>query len=325
LFEVKELLDNTNFPQASKYWYMGKFHDWTAVLLHPMTHALHYGSAVFEGIRAYETDKGPAVFRLDEHMDRLFHSAAVLNIKIPFDRMIIIEAIKENIKVNKQSNAYIRPLIFCSYGTSSLDSTQCPIEMLIASWEKGAHFKSESGVSAFVLPVYRIHLSQIDMSAKLGGIYVQSVICSFEAKKNNCEEGIFLNLEGNIAEGAGENIFICQNGVVKTNDRSESILEGITRTSLLELAADLGYKTIVGPITKEELIHADEAFFTGTAVEVTPIVRIVDGTVQDTQDNKHVISKGKPGAITTHLANTYKDMVRGRIDKYNKWLTYVYE
>lgn len=161
------------------------------------------------------------------------------------------------------------------------------------------------------------------MTAKLGGVYIQSTICALEARSLGFDEGVFLNLEGNIAEGPGENIFIVQGDTLKTNDKTESVLEGITRTSLLEIAKDLGYKTVIGPITKEEFFKADEAFFSGTAVEVTPIVRITDGSDASAPKKEYILGSGKPGQTTLRLRKTFKDIVGGKNKKFGKWLTYV--
>jgi branched-chain amino acid aminotransferase len=319
------MFDTTHFPKAKKYWHMGQLYDWSDAHLHPMIHALHYGSSVFEGIRAYKTDRGPAIFRLPEHVDRFLHSAAVAKMEVPYAKKEITEAIKLTLRENKLESAYIRPLLFYSYGNLGLVPKHCPVELIVAAWEWGAYLgeKAANGVSVFVLPWRRIHFSQLDMSAKLGGVYVQSTICGLEARAKGYDEAMFLNLEGNIAEGPGENIFIWKNGVLKTNDKTESILEGITRTSLLEIARDAGLKTEVGPIKKEEFFTADEVFFTGTAVEVVAITEIFDGSDPKNQGKKYVIGTGTPGAVTSRLKTLYMDAVRGKIKAYEKWLGYV--
>jgi branched-chain amino acid aminotransferase len=319
------MFDTTHFPKAKKYWYMGKFHDWSDAHIHPMIHGLHYGSSVFEGIRAYKTDRGPAIFRLPEHVDRFLHSAAVAKMEVPYSKGEITEAIKLTVKKNGLEAAYIRPLLFYSYGNLGLVPKHCPIELIVAAWEWGAYLgeKAANGVSVFVVPWRRIHFSQLDMSAKLGGVYVQSTICGLEARANGYDEAMFLNLEGNIAEGPGENIFIWKNGVLKTNDKTESILEGITRASLLEIARDAGLKTEVGPIKKEEFFTADEVFFSGTAVEVVAITEIFDGSDPKSQGKKYVIGTGAPGEVTSRLKTLYMDAVGGKLKAYEKWLTYV--
>lgn len=319
------MYDTTHFPKAKTYWHEGRFYGWSDAHLHPMSHALHYGSSVFEGIRAYETDRGPAIFRLKDHTDRLFHSAAVAKMKVPYTKAEVNQIIKLTLRKNRLKSAYIRPLLFFSYGNLGLVPKFCPVELIVGTWEWGAYLgeKAVNGVCVYLSPWKRVHHSQLDMTAKLGGVYVQSTICGLEARKRGCDEAVFMNIEGNIAEGPGENIFIYKNGILKTNDKTESILEGITRTSILEIARDIGLKTEVGPIRKEEFFRADEAFFTGTAVEVVAITQIRDGSNPAAKPKKYTLSGGKPGPVATRLRNLYLDLVRGRVGKYRKWLTYV--
>ncbi len=321
------MFDNTRFPKARKFWYMGKLYDWSQTSIHVMSHALHYGTSVFEGIRAYKTPKGPVVFRLPEHVERLFHSASTLFMEVPYSKEEIIDAIKLVIRDNKLESAYIRPLLFYSYGNLGLLPKYSPVELAIGAWEWGAYLGDDpdKGVHVYIVPWRRVHHSQLEMTAKLGGVYVQSAICGQLARSKGFDEAIFLNLEGNIAEGPGENIFIVKDGVVKTNDKTESVLEGITRESLLEIAARLGYKTSIGAITREDLFKADEAFFSGTAVEIPPIVRATDGSNPREGKREYTIGSGKPGEITIKLATAYKDSVHGKIKKYEKWLTSVYD
>lgn len=316
---------NTHFPNAKFFWYNGKLWDWSQAALHTMSHAFHYGTSVFEGIRAYRTPRGPAVFRLNEHNDRLFHSASVLHMKVPYEKKEVIDAIKLTMRENALEAAYIRPLLFYSYGNLGLIPKACPVELTIGCWEWAAYLgeKADQGVCVYLLPWRRIHRSQLQMTAKLGGVYVQSTICGLEARTQGCDEAVFLNLEGRIAEGPGENLFIVSDGVVRTNDKSESVLEGITRTSLLEIARDLGFKTAIGPIRKEEFFAADEAFFTGTAVEVIPIVRFRDGSDPDQTVKDAALGSGKPGPVTLKLNQAFREIVGGRNPKYERWLTYI--
>jgi len=319
------MFSNTHFSKAKKYWYMGKFYDWSERIFHPMMHALHYGTCTFEGIRAYLTDKGAAIFRLKDHIDRFFHSASVIKMKVPFSREEVMEACKLVIRENELESAYIRPLLFYSYGNLGLVPKFCPVELVIGAWEWGAYLgeKAEQGVSACIVPKRRIHISQMDLSAKLGGVYVQSSINGMEAREHGFDEAIFLNLEGRIAEGPGENICIIKDGVLHTNDYSESILEGLTRTSLLEIAPDLGLKTKVAPIRKEDLFSADEAFFCGTAAEVSSIVQVADFSESPGKGETYAIGNGKPGQITARLSQAYREVVTGKNPKYEKWLAYV--
>jgi len=321
------MFNNTHFPRAKKFWYMGKLYEWNHPSIHVMSHALHYGTSAFEGIRAYKTSKGPAVFRLPEHVDRFFHSASTLSMEVPYSKEEIIEAIKSVIKENKLESAYIRPLLFYSFGNLGLVPKFSPVELTIGAWGWGAYLgeKTEKGANVYISPWKRVHHSQLKMTAKLGGVYVQSTICGIEARSLGYDEAIFLNLEGNIAEGPGENIFIIKGGLLITNDKKESVLEGITRASVLEMAKDLGIETRIGPMTKEDLFQADEIFFTGTAVEIVPIIRVTDGSNPQGEKKEYTIGSGNAGDITQKLAKTYKDAVRGNIKEYEKWLSYVYD
>jgi branched-chain amino acid aminotransferase len=316
---------NTHFPKAKKYWYEGKFYDWSEGDLHPMMHALHYGTSVFEGIRAYGTAKGPAVFRLPEHNDRLLVSAGVAKMKSPYSKDRLTDLVKQTVRENGLESCYIRPLLFYSYGNLGLVPKACPVELAISAWEWGAYLgeKASRGVNAYIVPWRRVHHTQFDMSAKLGGVYVQSTVCGLEARDQGFDEAIFLNMEGRVAEGPGQNVFIVKGGTLVTNGRSESVLEGITRTSLLEIGKDLGYKTKVGPITKGDFFGADEAFYCGTAVEVIPIVTVTDGSDPAAPKVKHTIGTGKPGPVALRLIQAFNDAVTGREPRYEKWLTYV--
>jgi branched-chain amino acid aminotransferase len=316
---------NTHFPNAKKYWYEGKFYDWSEAGFHPMMHALHYGTSVFEGIRAYRTAKGPAVFRLPEHNDRFLVSAAVAKMKCPYTKDQIAAAITSTVRENGLDSCYIRPLLFYSYGNLGLVPKACPVELAVSAWEWGAYLGENAarGVNAFIVPQRRVHHTQFNMAAKLGGVYVQSTICGLEAREEGFDEAIFLNMEGRIAEGPGQNVIIVKGGTLSTNGRSESVLEGITRTSLLEIGRDLGYKTVIAPITKEDFFGADEAFYCGTAVEVIPIVTVTDGSDPAAPRAKHTIGTGKPGPVALGMIKAFNDAVSGREPRYEKWLTYI--
>lgn len=316
---------NTHFPKAKKYFYMGKFHDWSEGSVHPMSHALHYGTSVFEGIRAYPTPRGPAVFRLPEHIDRFIHSASVVKMTPPYGRDEMIDQVKAVVRENGLDACYIRPILFYSYGNLGLVPKACPVELVIGAWEWDAYLgeKAGQGVKVYILPWRRIHRSQLDMSAKLGGAYVQSTICGLEARAEGCDEALFLNLEGRVAEGPGENIFVVKGKTLHTNDRNESILQGITRTSVLEMARDIGYETRVAPITKEDLFAADEAFFTGTAVEITPVVKAVDASDPKAERREYKIGDGEPGRATQAVISAFREAVSGRDARHEAWLSYV--
>ncbi len=321
------MYSNANFPKSLKYWYNGKFWNWVEGPLHPMTHALHYGTSVFEGIRAYKTAKGPAIFRLPEHTDRFFHSASVLHMRVPKTREEIIDLIKTTVRENKLDSCYIRPMLFYAFGNLGLVPKFCPVELVIGAWEWGAYLGKSAleGASVCIVPWRRLHHSQTDMKAKLGGLYAQSTINGIEARENGFDEAVFLNLEGRIAEGPGENIFIVRGKTLKTNNGSESILEGITRTSVLELGQDAGYKTEVGPIAKEEFFKADEAFFSGTAVEISPIIRVTDRSDPRATAKEYTFGDGKPGPITLDIRRRFLEIVVGKVKKFGKWLTYINE
>lgn len=304
---------------------MGEFHDWTESNVHAMSHALHYGTSVFEGIRAYQTANGPAIFRLPDHIERFFYSASLLRMNIPYTKQEITEAIKQVVKENQLDSAYIRPLFYYSYGNLGLVPKHSPVELMIAAWEWGAYLgdRAEKGIHAYLLPWRRIHYTQFDMKAKLGGLYILSTIYGVMAREKGYDEAIFLNLEGNVAEGPGENILIVKDGMVKTNDMSESVLEGITRTSILKIAEDMGIPTSIGPITKQEFFTADEAFFSGTAVEIAPITLVLDDSEQDKSPKEHTIGSGTAGEITTKIIRVFKNIVAGENKNYETWLTYV--
>jgi len=229
------------------------------------------------------------------------------------------------IRENGLDQAYIRPLMFYSYGNLGLVPKYCPVELLIGAWEWGAYLgeAGDKGVFGCLMPKRRIHISQLDLSAKLGGVYVQSTINGIEAREHGYDEAIFLNLEGRIAEGPGENICVIKNGVLHSNPNSESVLEGITRTSLLELAPDLGLQALIAPITKEDLFGADEAFFCGTAAEISPISKVADMSENQEKPPVYTIGTGKPGSLTMKLAEAYKQVTTGKNPKYEKWLAYV--
>ncbi len=321
------MFENTHFPKAKKIWRMGKFYEWSAPQVHSMSHALHYGTCVFEGIRAYSTPKGPAVFRMEDHTDRFLRSAAILKMSVPYSKEEIMDTIKLVVRENQLEAAYIRPLLFYSYGNLGLIPKFSPVELIMAAWEWGAYLgeNSTSGVHTYLLPWRRVHHSQYDMSAKLGGIYVQSTICGLMAREKGYDEGIFLNMEGNIAEGPGENIFILESGQLRTNDRTESVLEGITRSSIIKIAKDMGIPTSIGSITKEQFLNAEEAFFSGTAVEVVPITKVTDGSNSQASEKHYTIGSGKPGPMTQKLRSAYKNTVSGMRKEYESWLSYVNE
>ncbi len=296
---------------TKKIWLNGKLVDWKDAKVHVLVNALHYGSAVFEGIRCYKTDRGGAVFRLSEHIDRLFYSASCLGIKTPFSKDQISKAILNLIRANGVSECYIRPLVFCGYGSLGLDISESPINIAIATWPWEAYLGGKE-LSAVISSYRRLSPKSIPIDAKISGYYANSIIASAEAKKRGIDEAILLDDDGYVAEGAGENIFVVKNGKIYTPAKG-AILPGITRSSVIQIARDRGIKVIEKKISVKELKNSDEAFFTGTAVEICPVVKI-DG---------RAIGKGTFGPLSIKIKEEYSKIVRGYNQKYKKWLTYV--
>jgi branched-chain amino acid aminotransferase len=300
-------------PKTEKIWMDGKFVNWDNATVHVLTHTLHYGLGIFEGIRCYETVKGSAIFRLDEHIERLFKSAQIFLIEIPYTKKDIRDAIIETIKINKIKSCYIRPLVYIGYGAMGLYPKGNPINVSIAVWSWGTYLGEEGiekGIRIKTSSFIRNHVNANMTRGKVCGYYVNSQLAKKEAISCGYDEALLLDTEGYVSEGSGENIFIVRNGVLKTTPLT-SILEGITRNSILDIAADEGIKIREERFTRDELYISDEAFFTGTAAEVTPI-READG---------RVVGEGKPGKITRRLQTIFFDIVKGKNRKYKSWLT----
>ncbi len=305
----------TMLKKTEKIWMDGKFVDWDDAHVHILTHSMHYGLAVFEGIRCYETPKGPAIFRLKEHVDRLFGSAHIFLMKIPFTRREIEDAIAETVRLNKIKECYIRPLVYIGYGAMGLYPKENPINVSIAVWPWGAYLGEDglnNGIRVKISSFVRSHVNYNMTRGKVCGYYVNSQIAKKEAISCGFDEALLLDTEGYVSEGSGENIFIVRNGILKTTPLT-SILEGITRESIMKIAGDEGIRVVEERFTRDELYISDEAFFTGTAAEVTPI-REVDG---------RAIGEGKPGPITKKLQSIFFDVVKGKNKKYESCLTYV--
>jgi branched-chain amino acid aminotransferase len=301
--------------KTEKIWMDGKFVNWDDANIHIMTHTLHYGLGVFEGIRCYNTPKGPAIFKLDEHVKRLFQTAHIFLLNIPLTEDEIKKAIINTVKANKLKECYIRPLAYIGYGAMGLYPKDNPINIAIAAWPWGAYLGEdglENGIRVKVSSFIRNHVNSNMSRGKVSGYYVNSQIAKKEAISCGYDEALLLDTEGYISEGSGENIFIVRNGVLKTTPLT-SILEGITRNSIIKIAKDLKIEVREERFTRDEVYIADEAFFTGTAAEVTPI-RELDG---------RVIGDGKRGKITKKLQSIFFDIVKGKNKKYEKWLTYV--
>ncbi|MBM4128792.1 MAG: branched-chain amino acid transaminase [Nitrospira sp.] len=300
-------------PKTEKIWMDGRFVDWDKAKVHILTHTLHYGLGVFEGIRCYDTEEGPAIFRLDEHIQRLFNSAHIFLIEIPYSREEIKDAIIKTIKVNKIKECYIRPLVYIGYGNIGLYPKENPINVAIAVWSWGPYLGDEglkSGIRIKTSSFIRNHVNASMTRGKVCGYYINSQLAKKEAIACGYDEALLLDTEGYVAEGSGENIFIIRKGVLKTTPLT-SILEGITRISIIEMAHDHGIKVLEERFTRDELYISDEAFFTGTAAEVTPI-READG---------RRIGTGRPGKITKRLQSLFFDAVKGKNKKYESWLT----
>lgn len=299
--------------KTEKIWLNGRFIDWEKANTHILTHTLHYGAGVFEGIRFYETSRGPAIFRLNEHVDRLFNSAEIIKIKIPFTKEEIMNAIKETVKINKLKSGYIRPIVFYGYGVMGLNPKGAPVDAAIAVWPWGAYLGEDglkSGIKAMVSNYVRT--TGILNNAKICGSYYVSVLAKLEALNAGYQEAIILDDKENIAEGSGENIFIVKENRLKTPPLG-AILPGITRNSVIEIAKELGYKIKEQHFRKNELYSADEVFLTGTAAEITPINEI-DG---------NEIGLGRRGPITEKIQKKFFSIVHGNEKNYLKWLSFV--
>ncbi len=301
---------------APMIWMDGAFLPWAEATTHVMSHALHYGSGVFEGIKCYCTDDGPAIFRLEDHIQRLFDSARLYNMKIPYQVRELVQASVEVVKANELESAYIRPIAFYGYESLGVRAKDCPIHVAIACFNWGAYLGEEGlakGVRITVSPWKKFSSSSFPSIAKGCGQYLNSMLAVNDAHKRDFDEALLLNMDGNIAEGSGQNLFVVKHGSLFTNDEKASILLGITRDTTIKIAEDLGINVKIGDLTIDQLLDADEAFFTGTASEVTPI-RELDG---------QTIGNGKPGRLTVQLRALYFDIVKGKNSKYRHWLTYV--
>jgi len=293
----------------------GKFVDWDKATIHVLTHTLHYGLGVFEGIRCYETRSGPAIFRLDEHIDRLFSSAHIFLLDMPYTKKEIRDAIIGTVKVNKIKECYIRPLVYIGYGAMGLYPKENPVNVSIAVWSWGAYLGDKGlreGIKVKTSSFIRNHVNSNMTRGKVSGYYVNSQLAKKEAITCGYDEALLLDTEGYVSEGSGENIFMVRNGMLKTTPLT-SILEGITRNSIMKIAADQKIRVVEERFTRDELYIADEAFFTGTAAEVTP-VRELDG---------RMIGVGRPGPITRKIQSLFFDVVKGKNKKYDSWLTQV--
>ena len=300
--------------KTDKIWMNGKLVNWDEARVHVLTHALHYGSGVFEGIRCYNAMKGPAVFRLKEHLQRLLNSAKVYHMKVPYTLEELRAATKETVKANSMKECYIRPIVYVGYGEMGLNPLKNPVDVAIAMWSWGTYLGEDGlkhGIRTKISSFERMNSNVMPPVAKATGQYINSILAKIEALNAGYDEAIMLDNRGLVSEGPGENIFMVKNGELYTPPLYASILEGITRDSVMTLAEELGIKVHETDIDRGNLYLADEVFFTGTAAEVTPI-REIDG-----------ITVGEPGPITKRIQDAFFKAAKGEDRKHEKWLDYV--
>jgi branched-chain amino acid aminotransferase len=294
-------------------WYDGQLVPWRNATTHVLTHSLHYGLAVFEGLRAYNSARGTAIFRLKEHTDRLFNSAHIYLMKIPYSRESLMEAQKEVVRANQLESCYIRPIAFYGSEKMGVSPIGTKVHVAIAAWPWGAYLGPEAiekGIRVKTSSFARHHVNVSMCRAKYSGTYANSILANLEATSHGYDEALLLDVDGFVAEGSGENLFIVKNGEIFEPELTSALM-GITRQSVITLAREMGYTVAAKRITRDDLYIADEAFFTGTAAEVTPI-REVDG---------RVIGEGRRGPLTTRLQTAFFDCVTGKAERHGDWLT----
>lgn len=299
--------------KTKKIWMDGELVNWDDAKIHVLTHTLHYGSGVFEGIRAYPTSRGPAVFRLTDHMRRLHESAFLLQMEIPFSVEELVEATKATIRACDVDSCYIRPLAYLGYGEMGLNPLSCPVQVSIAVWPWGTYLGDEGlerGVRMKISTWRRMDPNINPVAAKGTGIYVNSSLAKVEALHGGYDEAILLNTQGSVSEATGENVFIVKRGVLITPPLSSGALEGLTRDSVMTIARDFGYEVLEQELLRTDLYLADEAFLCGTAAEIVPIREVDDREI------------GDPGEITRKIQEAYFATVHGQVEKYADWLEY---
>ena len=301
---------------ASKIWFDGNMVDWKDANIHVLSHVVHYGTGVFEGIRAYKNENGVAVFRLKEHVQRLFDSAKIYKIDIPYTQEEIEEAIIETVRVNDLDGCYIRPVVFRGYGELGVNPLNCPVNVVIAAWEWGSYLGEEgmaNGVDIGISSWRKPAPDTFPALAKCAANYMNSQLAKLEAIDNGYDEAIMLDYEGHVSEGSGENIFLVEGDKLFTPAMSSSNLKGITRDSIMTIARDLGYEVVEEIISRERLYSANEVFFTGTAAEVTPI-RSID---------HRTIGIGSRGPISEKIQSAFFEIVEAKVEDKYGWLTYI--
>lgn len=304
------------FDESLKIWKNGKLVPWPEATLHVASHVVHYGSSVFEGIRCYATEKGSAIFRLEDHVRRLYNSAKIYRMEIPFSEKETVDACVQVVRSNGLKEAYVRPVAWRGYGALGVDPSACPVDLAVLAWKWGAYLGQEAlenGVDVCVSTWRRPAPNTLPTLAKAGANYMNSQLIKMEAKANGFSEGIALTVNGQLSEGSGENLFVVAGGRLLTPPLSASILPGLTRDSVMILAADLGIEVSEEPLPREILAVADEAFFTGTAAEVTPI-RSVD---------RIPVGKGKRGPVTAAIQSRFFDLIHGKSADSRSWLHFI--
>ncbi len=302
--------------EVEKIWYDGELVNWHDAKIHVLSHALHYGTGVFEGIRAYETSRGPAVWHLDEHLKRLFRSAKLYHMDIPFSLEAITEATKELIRANGLRSCYIRPLVIRGYGEMGVNPLHAPVNVIMAVWPWGAYLGEdalEQGVRVKISSWRRNSQNSLPAAAKATGQYINSVLAKVESLKAGYDEAIMLNEQGFITDGSGENVFVVRDRTLTTPPIQAGCLDGITRASVMTLARDIGYEVREENLVRTDLYNADECFFTGTAAEITPIREVDD----------RVVGEGHRGPVTKELQGAFFAATKGETERYADWLTYV--
>jgi branched-chain amino acid aminotransferase len=302
--------------EVEKIWMDGELVDWADAKIHVLSHALHYGSGVFEGIRAYETSRGPAVWHLDEHLDRLFRSAKLYHMDLPYPHDDLVRATKDVIRANGLSSCYVRPLAFRGYGEMGVNPLNAPINVTIAVWPWGAYLGEEAleqGVRIKISSWRRNSQNALPAAAKAAGQYINGVLAKVESVMAGYDEAIMLNEAGHITDGSGENVFIVRGGVLTTPPTRAGCLDGITREVVLTLARERGYETQIEDLVRTDLYNADECFFTGTAAEITPIREVDDRQV----------GVGHRGPVTKELQDAFFSATKGEDPTHTDWLTYV--
>ena len=298
-----------------KIWMDGKLVEWSDAKIHVLTHTLHYGTGVFEGVRAYETSDGPAIFRLEDHTNRLFQSAKLIGMKIPYNAKELNDAQSQVVKINNLKNAYIRPMCFYGSEGMGLRADNLKVHTIVAAWDWGSYLGDDkilNGIKVKVTDFPKRCEKSMLHKAKASGNYLYSMLALKDALNSGFDEALILDIDDNVNEGSGENFFMIINNTIHT-PKDATVLNGITRQTVMKIARDLNYSVEETNISVDDVKSSDEAFFTGTAAEVTPIIQVDNVKIND----------GKPGEITKKIQKIYFDLIRGKVDEYSSWLTQV--